>query len=184
MSQGPVQQTPDETNAQLRRGNRPKVQSGAPTPIKKKFCMYHLQGVCRFSESECSFAHSLEEIYSRGKAKKTRSPPSMASSGGGVPMGKPDNFTLMPETPKVPCPGPLSGGWFADPAQFVEVPANLHGHLAPPPGLGEIHTVRQSEEPVISPQLLALLAVSRQATPSVPMPTPGLNELARALYRI
>ncbi|CAJ1378831.1 unnamed protein product, partial [Effrenium voratum] len=37
---------------------------------KVKFCMYHLQGVCRYTADECQFAHTMEEMQgARGKAK-------------------------------------------------------------------------------------------------------------------
>jgi len=34
---------------------------------KKKFCMYNLQGVCKYSDGQCSFAHSLEEMHEARK---------------------------------------------------------------------------------------------------------------------
>mmetsp|Transcript_63663 Transcript_63663/g.140209 ORF Transcript_63663/g.140209 Transcript_63663/m.140209 type:complete len:1194 (-) Transcript_63663:76-3657(-) len=38
---------------------------------KVKFCMYHLQGVCKFTADECLFAHSTEEMQrSRGARRK------------------------------------------------------------------------------------------------------------------
>lgn len=47
---------------------------------KLKFCMFHLQGVCKYSGSSCLFAHSVEEIHqarskkrpSRGGAKSSK----------------------------------------------------------------------------------------------------------------
>jgi hypothetical protein len=38
---------------------------------KTKFCMYHLQGACRFG-SECAFAHSLNEMHNTPDLRKTQ----------------------------------------------------------------------------------------------------------------
>lgn len=38
-----------------------------PGTLKKKFCMYNLQGVCKYSSDQCSFAHSLEEMHQTRK---------------------------------------------------------------------------------------------------------------------
>mmetsp|Transcript_18624 Transcript_18624/g.36514 ORF Transcript_18624/g.36514 Transcript_18624/m.36514 type:complete len:219 (-) Transcript_18624:128-784(-) len=38
-----------------------------PGTQKKKFCMYNLQGVCKYSGDQCSFAHSLEEMHQARK---------------------------------------------------------------------------------------------------------------------
>jgi hypothetical protein len=38
---------------------------------KTKFCMYHLQGACRFG-SECAFAHSLSDMHSTPDLRKTQ----------------------------------------------------------------------------------------------------------------
>mmetsp|Transcript_82531 Transcript_82531/g.207681 ORF Transcript_82531/g.207681 Transcript_82531/m.207681 type:complete len:283 (-) Transcript_82531:365-1213(-) len=40
---------------------------------KTKFCMYHLQGVCRYSSTTCAFAHSMEEMDEARRAKKGQS---------------------------------------------------------------------------------------------------------------
>lgn len=38
---------------------------------KTKFCLYHLQGVCQFG-SQCSFAHSLNEMHQTPDLRKTQ----------------------------------------------------------------------------------------------------------------
>jgi hypothetical protein len=38
---------------------------------KTKFCMYHLQGACRFGE-ECAFAHTLVEVHNTPDLRKTQ----------------------------------------------------------------------------------------------------------------
>mmetsp|Transcript_130336 Transcript_130336/g.329116 ORF Transcript_130336/g.329116 Transcript_130336/m.329116 type:complete len:291 (-) Transcript_130336:136-1008(-) len=37
---------------------------------KTKFCMYHLQGVCRFTSETCAFAHSMEDMSAARQARK------------------------------------------------------------------------------------------------------------------
>jgi len=60
-----------------------KVVEAAPRPRqpatqKMKFCMYHLQGVCKYSADACSFAHTTEEMHvGRGSRRATQ-----AATGG------------------------------------------------------------------------------------------------------
>jgi len=43
--------------------------------LKRRFCMYQLQGICRKSTQECPWAHSIEEMeQSRSRGKKKASP--------------------------------------------------------------------------------------------------------------
>jgi hypothetical protein len=61
---------------------------------KAKFCMYHLQGVCRNKADACVFAHSLEEMheartYANKNGSETTPPmpttaPMAVDSAGGV----------------------------------------------------------------------------------------------------
>lgn len=47
-------------------GGKSKYGDAAPpTRVKAKFCMYHLQGVCKYSDNSCAFAHSPEELRPR-----------------------------------------------------------------------------------------------------------------------
>jgi len=66
---------------------------GASASQKMKFCMYHLQGVCKYANSSCPFAHSTEEMQgARGKGSKKKGAaqaPSPANHGGGYPMAPP-----------------------------------------------------------------------------------------------
>eukprot|EP00440_Ansanella_granifera_P009257 gb/GFBE01010033.1/.p1 GENE.gb/GFBE01010033.1/~~gb/GFBE01010033.1/.p1 ORF type:complete len:334 (+),score=48.18 gb/GFBE01010033.1/:1-1002(+) len=50
---------------------------------KRKFCIYHLQGVCKYSANDCPFAHSIEEIQLARNRKRTAragGPPALNSS--------------------------------------------------------------------------------------------------------
>jgi len=66
---------------------------GASASQKMKFCMYHLQGVCKYANSSCPFAHSTEEMQgARGKGSKKKGAaqaPSPANHAGGYPMAPP-----------------------------------------------------------------------------------------------
>ncbi|CAK0905814.1 unnamed protein product [Prorocentrum cordatum] len=37
---------------------------------KVRFCMYHLQGVCKYTDETCAFAHSTEEITASRRGKR------------------------------------------------------------------------------------------------------------------
>jgi hypothetical protein len=51
---------------------------------KMRFCMYHLQGVCKYTDQQCAFAHSTEEMMgTRGKGR------SKGGAGAGPPMAVP-----------------------------------------------------------------------------------------------
>jgi len=74
------------------RAPRPRAEGGNE---KRKFCMFHLQGICRKSTQECPWAHSIEEMESsRSRAKKKASParddsaswPSESSSSPAPPL--------------------------------------------------------------------------------------------------
>jgi len=71
---------PDEKGAKQQQKSSDKKKSsgrkGKTIPSQKaKFCMYHLQGVCRNKSDACVFAHSLEEMHEArgGKASKNAS---------------------------------------------------------------------------------------------------------------
>lgn len=50
------------------------IRSSAQTSNNKaKFCMYHLQGVCKYKSSACAFAHSMEEMEGARRARKGQS---------------------------------------------------------------------------------------------------------------
>jgi len=73
---------PQKQHGQNRQQQQQHPQSQQQEHTRKvKFCMYHLQGVCKFTADECLFAHSTEEMQrSRGarrkKAEKTEKPKS------------------------------------------------------------------------------------------------------------
>jgi len=58
-----------------------KVPEAAPrarqqAPQKMKLCMYHLQGVCKYSADACSFAHTTEEMrVGRGSRRAAQATP-------------------------------------------------------------------------------------------------------------
>lgn len=56
---------------------------GVPARQKTKFCMYHLQGVCRFAAGGCAYAHSTEEMQMgrTRKVRKGRVPPTSVKAG-------------------------------------------------------------------------------------------------------
>mmetsp|Transcript_75600 Transcript_75600/g.136327 ORF Transcript_75600/g.136327 Transcript_75600/m.136327 type:complete len:282 (+) Transcript_75600:143-988(+) len=62
------------------KGKKNGHEVGARTPVpgsKAKFCMYHLQGACKYTDSSCAFAHSIEEIQSLRCSRR-----SQAAQGG------------------------------------------------------------------------------------------------------
>eukprot|EP00747_Dinoflagellata_sp_TGD_P130972 gnl/TRDRNA2_/TRDRNA2_174898_c0_seq6.p1 gnl/TRDRNA2_/TRDRNA2_174898_c0~~gnl/TRDRNA2_/TRDRNA2_174898_c0_seq6.p1 ORF type:complete len:316 (+),score=42.06 gnl/TRDRNA2_/TRDRNA2_174898_c0_seq6:134-1081(+) len=56
----------EEMNAQRSgRQTAPKNERQSRSELcqKKKFCMFHLQGVCKYTGDKCSFAHSFDEMH-------------------------------------------------------------------------------------------------------------------------
>mmetsp|Transcript_44271 Transcript_44271/g.104807 ORF Transcript_44271/g.104807 Transcript_44271/m.104807 type:complete len:433 (+) Transcript_44271:98-1396(+) len=61
--------------------NSPGPQAKPATSLKSKFCMYQLQGVCRYSADECAYSHSTEEMRrARGQEPPRTSPSASATT--------------------------------------------------------------------------------------------------------
>mmetsp|Transcript_44532 Transcript_44532/g.102816 ORF Transcript_44532/g.102816 Transcript_44532/m.102816 type:complete len:427 (+) Transcript_44532:61-1341(+) len=70
----------------------PEPQAKSAVKQKAKFCMYQLQGVCRYSADECAYSHSMEEMRHARGLKETSSPTK--------PL--PSRMTGIPPTPFTP----------------------------------------------------------------------------------
>ncbi|CAK0874848.1 unnamed protein product, partial [Prorocentrum cordatum] len=55
---------------------------------KIRFCMYYLQGVCKYTDETCDFAHSTEEIGPEGRAARRTG--RKAGQAAPAPAGGPD----------------------------------------------------------------------------------------------
>mmetsp|Transcript_144505 Transcript_144505/g.402614 ORF Transcript_144505/g.402614 Transcript_144505/m.402614 type:complete len:365 (-) Transcript_144505:146-1240(-) len=61
-----------------------EARSRAKNPNQKvKFCMYHLQGVCKYTADTCAFAHSTEEMQRVRDSRRKR--PTTTRNGAGPP---------------------------------------------------------------------------------------------------
>jgi hypothetical protein len=63
----------DAAHGGVAKGPSSTRSSGLNSSKKAKFCMYHLQGVCKYAGDACAFAHSMEEMERSRRAKKGQS---------------------------------------------------------------------------------------------------------------
>jgi len=83
---------------------RAKADTKMKTDAKIKFCMYHLQGVCKYSGNECAFAHSTEEMHSSRGGRKGRN----KQGGKEETTMRVENVKKNTSTPGSSPPGPSS----------------------------------------------------------------------------
>mmetsp|Transcript_22219 Transcript_22219/g.56112 ORF Transcript_22219/g.56112 Transcript_22219/m.56112 type:complete len:293 (+) Transcript_22219:134-1012(+) len=74
------------------------AKGAAPGGNKKvKFCMYHLQGVCKYTSQECAFAHSMEDMDAARRARK-RQGGGGGAGGAGAGAGAGNGGKMTPPT--------------------------------------------------------------------------------------
>mmetsp|Transcript_22236 Transcript_22236/g.49209 ORF Transcript_22236/g.49209 Transcript_22236/m.49209 type:complete len:182 (+) Transcript_22236:37-582(+) len=76
------------------------VPARALRSTKLKFCMYHLQGVCRFSSEVCEYAHSLEEKHDASRLQSSSVHAELQQEE--LPKELTKELTKVPSAHKVP----------------------------------------------------------------------------------
>mmetsp|Transcript_18662 Transcript_18662/g.33707 ORF Transcript_18662/g.33707 Transcript_18662/m.33707 type:complete len:353 (+) Transcript_18662:59-1117(+) len=114
------------TNVNIVNINTEPPQAKSAAKQKAKFCMYQLQGVCRYSSEECAYSHSMEEMrHARG----------MKESGPAKQQP-----SLMAAPPAPPAPAQMQRPKLSS--------KNLEEHAALAPK-AQVHGLQGSQQPAV-----------------------------------
>lgn len=95
---------------------------------KIRFCMYYLQGVCKYTDETCDFAHSTEEIGPEGRARRSGKKVGQAAPSPAHPDAYKGKNMPPPPPPPPRAPRPAEGSGRS--------PGQRRGGGAPQPAAG------------------------------------------------